>query len=154
MAYTSPFVLGDGQQTLSIQPLALFHASGRTNPLLLQGRLFLVFYHYSYDYNLHSHSGTPIHKMELLSPLFHGFHRALTLKELLLLFSTAVLRRGGCQSLGAGEGVVCNLGKWTPLVETHFLAVWICCSQRVMNGTTLARVNAFTSTSSERGSGL
>lgn len=68
MAYTSPFVLGDGQQTLSIQPLALFHAPGRTNPLLLQGRLFLVFYHYSYDYNLHSHSCTPIHKMELLFP--------------------------------------------------------------------------------------
>lgn len=86
MAYTSPFVLGDGQQTLSIQPLALFHAPGRTNPLLLQGRLFLVFYHYSYDYNLHSHSCTPIHKMELLFPLFHGFHRAPTLKELLLLF--------------------------------------------------------------------
>lgn len=151
MASTSPFVPGDGQQTPSIQPLALFHAPGRTNPLLPQGRLLLVFYHYSYDYNLHSHSHTLIHKLELLSP---SFMVCSFCPEIERIASFSSLQRGWCQSLVAGEGVVRNFSKWTPLVETHFLGVWICCSQRAMNGATPARVNAFTSTSRGRGSEL
>ncbi len=143
MASTSPFVPGDGQQTPSIQPLTLFHAPGRTNPLLQWDRLFLVFYHYSYDYNLHSHSHTPIHKMELLFPPFMAFTVPWDWKNY-IFFQPPCLQRGGCQSLGAGEGVVWNLGKWTPLEETHFPGVWMCGSQRVMNGATPAHVNSFT----------
>lgn len=149
MASTSPFVPGDGQQTPSIQPLALFHAPGRTNPPLLQGRLFLVFYHYSYDYNLHSHSRT---RWNCFYP-FHG-PSFLPWDWKNCFFFNLPGQRGWCQSLGAGKGVVRDLGKWTPLVETHFPGVWICCSQRALNGTTPTRVNVFTSTSRGRGTEL